>query len=828
MEMGLGCTGEDTRMWDSLGETGTVAKDLGQNARLLDDTDISEEIDGDVDFESPDTTVETFDRPLSLSKPSSTTSMAMLNKPAISATMDTTSEATLNPGVRTDDDDMDIGYWSDYSDATLEGLPGHIDMTTCLNRLTAFGTVVDDIDAEFMADDHGTERTDNSEDPTMLVCGKEVANREGITSVSVLEERSIRGTSSTMAHPTGGRPSGIGADEDSATSTVGLLDPCITESISGSAEMDDHTTIQGFIPQQSSEFSLFIYLWFLFSAFRSLSFMKLEYLSPTKTFVTPQDLFTAMTFSIPICIILGRAVATVLRKVTRPLWGLGSLLFSAVVILSFHNSIPETPLQQISDILYFIFDDWSITPQLSFTIFFMSVAVFVAAGQAVRHSLTHRHLPNISTHATIDLTKSTDPRDSVALYGPSFQPGLGTLSCLPPEVRSEIWQQLFLDATPNTPECRPDIYWPEPLTTIQDDIETRTARRKRRILFVLEAVRQPELLPDRQRDYLAIMRTSKQLHVEVDGDFYRNRTLTFCFDINQHSLLLQRIGGKPTDYYITLGNICVARDFANTDFSKFKALHLDIELPSNVCSLDKLKDLGTHLEEFSKLLQVWQSRKFSTAAQPWCPRIEIAFSLCKGTQLYHVEGTGSPWWEISIMNINNLLRPLRDIDNVEDVKIKLLFGLRYGNEWLPQVLYEVIHQMKQFGNDSWRVDLKGTGRMCREAYDLTHDTLGSEVGGSLSGKPPDCPPARQPCSLLEHIHDDLRILEKLSLSYPQKDTSTTRCHCDLCDAGWPGLHSSQYALKADDSSGITTLYDNHHRGSGGDSLSPDDDKRLWG
>ncbi|KAL8913712.1 MAG: hypothetical protein Q9171_001562 [Xanthocarpia ochracea] len=580
MEMCLGYTEEDTRMWDSLGETGTVAKDLARNARLLNDTDINDENEGDVDFESPDTAVETFERPSSLSKPSSTTSMAMLSRPTISVTMNTTSEATWNPGVRTDDDDMDIGYLSDYTDATLESLPGHIDMTTCLNSLRAFGTV-NDTEAEFMEDDHGSEITDNSEDPAMPVCGKEVANREGITSASVLEEQFIRGTSSTT-HPTCRRPSGIGADEDSATSTVGLLDPCITESISVSAEMDDGTTIQGFMSQLGSGISLVTYLWFLFPAFLSLYFIKLEYLIPTTAVVTLQGLFTAMTFCMPIWIIFGSAIATVLRTVTWPLWGLESLLLSAAVVLFFHNSISEAPPQRISDqLIYFITGDWSMTPQLCFTIFFMSVPVFVAAGQAVRHSLTHRHLSNISTYAAIDLTKSTGLRDSVISSGPSFQPGLGTLSCLPPEVRSGIWQQLFLHATPNLPECRPDIYELDCLANIEFDAEFRSELRKQRILPMLEAVQQSELLPDRQQDNLAILRTSKQLHGEVDGDFHRNRTITFCFDNNQHSLLLQRIGGKPTDYYITLGNICVARDFANTDFSKFTALHLDIELPSN-------------------------------------------------------------------------------------------------------------------------------------------------------------------------------------------------------------------------------------------------------
>ncbi|KAI4281306.1 MAG: hypothetical protein L6R38_003802 [Xanthoria sp. 2 TBL-2021] len=389
---------------------------------------------------------------------------------------------------------------------------------------------------------------------------------------------------------------------------------------------------------------------------------------------------------------------------------------------------------------YMVFGNWQMTYQLSSTVLFFSVPFFIVVGQALGIKVTHTindSWKTMSEAAHGFITTERRPDQPV-------QSGLGTLSVLPPEIRSKIWQLLF---DPNAPKFRPRIYKPQ-LLGHADPVEDR----KQMILSMLQADNRSNLLPDLNLDNLAILRTSKQLHDELLGDLYRNRTLQFCFDNNEHGLLLHRLVGKSTDYYIRLGGFCVARDFANTDFSMFTSIHLDIELPSNECSLEKMKDLRTHLGESSELIQAWQSRKYHKT-QRKCPQIDIAIRLHKGTQRYDYEWSESLYWENCIQDIERLLRPLKRIDNVEDVTIKVHFMLRYGQEWLPQVLHEVIHQMKRVGNDSLR-DHTHTRLMCHEAYRLTSETLGSEVGGPLSEEPPEKPFTGDIFTDLHHRHSN--------------------------------------------------------------------------
>ncbi|KAI4273889.1 MAG: hypothetical protein LQ337_004324 [Flavoplaca oasis] len=310
------------------------------------------------------------------------------------------------------------------------------------------------------------------------------------------------------------------------------------------------------------------------------------------------------------------------------------------------------------------------------------------------------------------------------------QSGLGTLSVFPPEIRSEIWKELFQQSAPIPQPC---IY-----DTGDGDILSsgkRRAYRKARILSMIHTIDQPNTLESCLHGNLAILRASKQLYREIGADLYRNRTIHFCFDNNRHGLLLQRAQNKATYYYVVLGGHCVARDFAKTDFSRFKSLHLDIELPSNESPSDKLYDLKLDIGQFSRLIGAWQSRKYPKTRRH-CPRIDIDIKLHKGIRLYTFKSSGSPWFELSLVDIDQLLTPLREeIHGIQDATIKVHFNVRFGQEWLPRVLYETIQQMKKSGNKKWSAYSFLTTRMCGEAYDRTRETRGSEVCGPLS-KPP--------------------------------------------------------------------------------------------
>lgn len=60
----------------------------------------------------------------------------------------------------------------------------------------------------------------------------------------------------------------------------------------------------------------------------------------------------------------------------------------------------------------------------------------------------------------------------------------------------------------------------------------------------------------------------------------------------------------------------------------------------------------------------------------------------------------------------------------------------YGQEWLPQVLHEIVHQMKRVGDDILK-DHHRTSFMCAKAEQLTDASLGSNLGGPLSEEPPE-------------------------------------------------------------------------------------------
>ncbi|KAL8652716.1 MAG: hypothetical protein Q9226_004154, partial [Calogaya cf. arnoldii] len=495
---------------------------------------------------------------------------------------------------------------------------------------------------------------------------------------------------------------------------------------------DQHLEV---VPQQNNLGSLIVDFWLLLPAILSWYYMDLPglllswliaNLLPENFELTLQGSVTTLIFFLPLWIVLVRCIIKVLAKVFSSFGLTGCLTLSAVVLHCCGIDIPGILLRLISNLVrHMVFGNCQTTYQLSITLLALSAPLWVVVGQALRNEPTYTIRPIwiALSDATLGLVKFRRRPDQ------KLQPGLGRLSTLPPEIRSEIWQYLFVKSSP---ESRPCIYEP-----LQRYIRESAEHRKQNISLMLQADKQSIFLPTKSLDSLAILRTSKQLHAEVRGDLYRSRTLRFCFDNNEHGLLLQRIGGRPTDYYIRLGGFCLARDFGNTDFSMFKSLHVDIELPSNVCSSDKMKDLHTHLEEFSELIKVWQLRKYGKT-QPKCPPIDIDIRLHKGTQLYDFERSKEPWWEISLLHIATLLQPLRDIKNVEDVTIKVHFVLRYGHEWLPQVLREAIHQMKcvylHAGTDQIR-----TYSMIVQACELTRDTCGSEIGGPLSEKPPEKP-----------------------------------------------------------------------------------------
>lgn len=137
------------------------------------------------------------------------------------------------------------------------------------------------------------------------------------------------------------------------------------------------------------------------------------------------------------------------------------------------------------------------------------------------------------------------------------QPGLGTFSKLPLELRRVIWQYLlpgFGGAQGLGCHCPAS----EPCCT---GACTPT-------------------LPTRHRSDLTVLRTSKDVFYEVSYELYRNRALTVCFSDQEHWKTFVRTEHQQTDFWLTVDGVCLEKCLGCTDFSKFGSLRITIQFPN--------------------------------------------------------------------------------------------------------------------------------------------------------------------------------------------------------------------------------------------------------
>ncbi|KAL8881016.1 MAG: hypothetical protein Q9192_007894 [Flavoplaca navasiana] len=358
-------------------------------------------------------------------------------------------------------------------------------------------------------------------------------------------------------------------------------------------------------------------------------------LVPLKIEFTLQGSVTTFFALMPLWITIYRRVIPIIRKAFSSLgfWGYMTLL---TMFLDSYD--PEmTALLSIRNIYQIVFfGEWQVNRPMAITALFFSTPLWIFAARGLGNIYQCALRPFLDGFLDGFSSIHWDSVTANRRLDEPFQTGLGTLGILPPEIRSEIWKELSKQSAPSPQPC---IYEAEDSEIIEPD--ERRAYRRAKIISMIHTTDQPNTLESYCHGSLAILRASKQLYDEIGGELYRNRTLHICFDNNEHGLLPQRLEGRLTDYYVRLDGFCVARDLAYTDFSMFNALHLDIELPSNVCSRDEMADLGKDLEDFTAHIQVWQSRKYPTSRKR-CPQIGIDIRLHKGTQLYDYEWSETP------------------------------------------------------------------------------------------------------------------------------------------------------------------------------------------
>ncbi|KAL9631575.1 MAG: hypothetical protein Q9204_004174 [Flavoplaca sp. TL-2023a] len=388
-------------------------------------------------------------------------------------------------------------------------------------------------------------------------------------------------------------------------------------------------------------------------------------------------------------------------------------------------------------------------------------------------SLTGKH-----SSQSMDWTPSpTGSQLTLAAWRPParFQPGLGSLSVLPPEIRSKIWALVL----PTTDDCF--------------DLESLSKRFR-----VVEQVK--------RRNALAVVRASKQLYKEVNTQFYHRRGLAIVFTTAENIPLQgpQDSGPRWRASGVVVNSIEMAQNFAATNFANFFMIMLMIELPHPVGSKAVMDRLVSYIQSFSRCLQDWQER---LGLCMWCPCVDIVLYTRPmaritadttddeddGSLSSDVSGTNS---ELSnpIFNVNQntasgvveaedyhdsdglvvdpsdfewpsedddddflvphqlypslksvalVLQPLRDIQKSLFVTVRADFKLHFGQEWLSVLLEQVKDDMQKVGKTRpghWGWRQKNMGVALEQSDEMTrdfalYDTLAS--GDPLPIGPPE-------------------------------------------------------------------------------------------
>ncbi|KAL8786959.1 MAG: hypothetical protein Q9213_002502 [Squamulea squamosa] len=325
---------------------------------------------------------------------------------------------------------------------------------------------------------------------------------------------------------------------------------------------------------------------------------------------------------------------------------------------------------------------------------------------------------------------------------PPSQPGLGNFSFLPPEIRSHIWQYHFQAYPSPVPMCDQSHCNTQPSPQQKSAPESSGGLLSGALTLLQSMI--PNTSVDEikyKKQKFSISLASKQLHHETLAEFYRSRTLSICFNNNDHK------SPEPQNQmklYTKIDGFCVLRDFTNpnfyTDPSRFGSISLNIQLPADTKAViwEVFRVLELQIRTFCQLVHKWQK---SRDQQPSSfPKVDITLRLYPDTMIYR-DHVGNPIMELNLLQIDLLLRNIAIIDNCQHVTFNVDLQLRYGQEYLAKRLAIIARKMKTVGtlpqSEEESAEEVETHTAALHCYYLTELTLGSTRGGALPPGLPD-------------------------------------------------------------------------------------------
>ena len=194
------------------------------------------------------------------------------------------------------------------------------------------------------------------------------------------------------------------------------------------------------------------------------------------------------------------------------------------------------------------------------------------------------------------------------------QAGLGTFSILPPEIRLQIWEMII----PTSKFCTKPKPKQEPTSNffIKPKPKQEPSRDPSEVQFI---------------NTLGLLQTSKQIHDEVETQFFRGRNLVIIFttarDPSERRATLQK--ARSTYPGLILDGIYLVgleQPRVNCNYGNFASIKLHIELPRGLASEDEFMSLQRPVGDFSHVFSIWQMQASSRCNNPfpWSrPKIEV-------------------------------------------------------------------------------------------------------------------------------------------------------------------------------------------------------------
>lgn len=334
-----------------------------------------------------------------------------------------------------------------------------------------------------------------------------------------------------------------------------------------------------------------------------------------------------------------------------------------------------------------------------------------------------------------------------------FHAGLGSLGVLPPEIRLQIWEMI--------------------IPTIKFCIQLEPEQRQRLRMPDLLRIRLPDQPKIESLKTLGILSASKHIYHEIDTYIYHNhspvsdRSLVIIFtctrDPSARRVSLER--ARSSNPGLVLDGTCPSRALPFKNFAAFTSTKLLIELPGPTASFLDFRIVAQSVQNFSYQFsrsQLARRNRRGLPSRP--PKIEIVIHTQR-----HLEGirdnSGHDFeFEPSLRCLAQMLQSFRSFKKSVDATVEVDYDLRYGKEWLPELLSQVANDMQsrgsnrrlQWGQKQWRQ--KNMEIALAQCHLFTHETPGQKDGGPL------------PVGLPEALTDDkIQYLSDTDATYDHSD-----------------------------------------------------------